>query len=36
MFGVNETPFYRDLIRVADERFNAQLKTLPLRRGGKR
>lgn len=30
--GVNEKQFYRDLIRVADERFNAHLKTLPPKR----
>lgn len=34
--GVNERQFYRDLIRVADERFNAHLKTLPPKDGGKR
>jgi hypothetical protein len=33
--GTNEKQFYRDLIRVADERFNAHLKTLSLRIGGK-
>jgi hypothetical protein len=33
--GTNEKQFYRDLIRVADERFNAHLKTLPLKDGGK-
>jgi len=30
--GVNERRFYRDLIRVADERFDAHLKTLPPKR----
>ena len=34
--GMNEKQFYRDLIRVADERFNAHLKSLPLEDGGKR
>lgn len=34
--GVSERQFYRDLIRVADERFNAHLKTLPPKGGGKR
>ena len=34
--GVNERQFYRDLIRVADERFNAHLRTLPPKDGGKR
>jgi len=33
--GRNERQFYRDLIRVADERFSAHLKAL-LRDGGKR
>jgi hypothetical protein len=33
--GTNEKQFYRDLIRVADERFNAHLKTLPRKDGGK-
>jgi hypothetical protein len=30
--GVNEKRFYRDLIRVADERFNGHLKTMPSKR----
>jgi hypothetical protein len=34
--GTNEKQFYRDLIRVADERFNAQLKSLPPKDGGKK
>lgn len=34
--GTNEKQFYRDLIRVADERFNAHLKRLPPKDGGKR
>lgn len=34
--GTNEKQFYRDLIRVADERFNAHLKTLPAKDGGKK
>lgn len=34
--GVSEKQFYRDLIRVADERFNAHLKTLAPKRGGKK
>ena len=34
--GVNERQFYRDLVRVADERFNAHLKALPPKSGGKR
>jgi hypothetical protein len=33
--GTNEKQFYRDLIRVADERFAAHLKTLAPKRGGK-
>jgi hypothetical protein len=33
--GTNEKQFYRDLIRVADQRFNAQLKTLAPKGGGK-
>jgi hypothetical protein len=33
--GRNERQFYRDLIRVADERFTAHLQTL-LRDGGRR
>ncbi len=33
--GRNERQFYRDLIRVADERFSAHLKTV-LRDGGRR
>jgi hypothetical protein len=32
--GTSEKRFYRDLIRVADERFNAHLKTLAQKRGG--
>jgi hypothetical protein len=34
--GTNEKQFYRDLIRVADKRFNAHLKTLEPKAGGKR
>ena len=34
--GVSERQFYRDLIRVADERFNTHLKALPPKDGGKR
>jgi hypothetical protein len=34
--GTNEKQFYRDLIRVADERFAAHLKSLPVKDGGKR
>ena len=34
--GTNEKQFYRDLIRVADERFNAHLKTLVPKGGGKK
>ena len=34
--GVNERLFYRDLTRVADERFSAPLITLPPRAGGKK
>lgn len=33
--GVSERQFYRDLIRVADERFSAHLKTPPPKDGGK-
>ncbi len=33
--GVSEKQFYRDLIRVADTRFDAHLRTLP-KDGGKR
>jgi hypothetical protein len=33
--GTNERRFYRDLIRVADERFSAHLTTL-LREGGRK
>ena len=33
--GGSQKRFYKDLIRVADERFNAHLKTLP-KGGGKR
>jgi hypothetical protein len=32
--GTNEKWFYRDLIRVADERFDAQLATLSPKYGG--
>jgi len=34
--GTNEKQFYRDLIRVADERFNAHLTSLSSKVGGKR
>jgi hypothetical protein len=34
--GVNEKQFYRDLIRVADGRFNAHLKALRAKHGGKK
>ncbi len=34
--GTNERQFYRDLIRVADERFSAHLKTLAPKDGGKK
>jgi len=34
--GTNEKQFYRDLIRVADERFNAHLKTLAPKGGRKK
>jgi len=34
--GTNEKQFYRDLIRVADERFTTHLKALPPKDGGKR
>lgn len=34
--GMNERQFYRDSIRVADERFNVHLKTLPPKDGRKR
>jgi hypothetical protein len=34
--GMSEKQFYRDLIRVADERFGAHLKSLPPKNGGKR
>ena len=34
--GTNEKQFYRDLIRMADERFNAHLKTLVPKDGGKK
>ena len=34
--GTNERRFYRDLIRVADERFTAHLETPPLKHGGRR
>ena len=34
--GTNEKKFYRDLIRVADERFNEHPKTLPPKDGGKK
>lgn len=33
--GVNQKQFYRDLIRIADARFNAHLKTLSANNGGK-
>jgi hypothetical protein len=33
--GVSERQFYRDLIRVADARFDAHLKTLPKDGGGR-
>ncbi len=34
--GTSEKQFYRDLIRVADARFSAHLKSLPPKGGGKR
>ena len=34
--GTNKKQFYRDLIWMADERFNAHLKSLPTEDGGKR
>ena len=34
--GTNEKQFYRDLIRVADQRFAAHLKSLPPKDGGKK
>ncbi len=34
--GTNEKQFYRDLIRVADERFTTHLKVSPPKDGGKR
>lgn len=34
--GVNERKFYRDLIRVADARFTAHLKTQSSKDGGKK
>jgi hypothetical protein len=34
--GTSEKQFYRDLIRVADARFSAHLKSLPSKGGGKR
>ena len=34
--GTGEKQFYRDLIRVADARFSAHLKSLPPKGGGKR
>ena len=34
--GTNEKQFYRDLIRVADERFAEHLQSLPQKDGGKR
>lgn len=34
--GTNEKQFYRDLIRVADERFNEHLKILVPKRRGKK
>ena len=33
--GVNERQFYRDLIRIADERFDLHLKSLSRNEGGK-
>jgi hypothetical protein len=33
--GTNERKFYKDLIRVADDRFSAHLKTLLKGGGGK-
>lgn len=32
---MSERQFYRDLIRVADARFDAHLRTLPQDRGGR-
>jgi hypothetical protein len=34
--GTNEKQFYRDLLRVADARFSAHLKSLSPKEGGKR
>ncbi len=34
--GTNEKQFYRDLIRVADDRFTTHLKSLSLKDGGTR
>ena len=34
--GTNERQFCRDLLRVADERFNAHLRTLQLKAGDRR
>ena len=34
--GTSEKQFYRDLIRVADVRFDAHLKSLPPKDGGKK
>jgi hypothetical protein len=34
--GTNEKQFYRDLIRVADERFDAHLRALPSKDGEKK
>jgi hypothetical protein len=33
--GVNQRQFYRDLIRVADDRFTAHLKTMRSQDGGR-
>ena len=34
--GVNERQFYRDLVRIADDRFNDHLRVLPPKRRGKK
>jgi hypothetical protein len=34
--GTNEKQFYRDLIRMADERFDAHLSTLTPKKGGRK
>jgi hypothetical protein len=34
--GTSERRFYRDLIRIADERFTAHMNTLPPKGGGNR